>query len=114
VIPAMTPVSDLFPALHTAFSTELGAVLEPTPLRALETLAAVQEFSASPEGRTPSPAGPLDWVLVALAVGVVAVVVLLCVKHFLRPGETSEDHIKRRVLRDTVEPANSTDGEGSP
>lgn len=60
-------------------------------------------FAASPEGRSAGPAGPLDWVLLALAVVAVAIVFALCARFFLSPGEHSEDHIKRRVLRERVE-----------
>lgn len=66
-------------------------------------LQAGREFAASPEGRTPSASGPLDWLLLALAVAGVVLVVILCARYFLRPGETSEDHIKREVLRDEVD-----------
>lgn len=65
------------------------------------------EFSSSPEGRRPVASGPLDWFFLALSVVAVVVVILLCVRYFVRPGESSEDHIKRRVLRDEIE------GEGS-
>jgi hypothetical protein len=33
-----------------------------------------------------------------LAIGVVALVWVLCLRYFLRPGETSGHHIKRRIL----------------
>jgi len=36
----------------------------------------------------------------AVAVGIVAGVLAYCVKCFLRPGETDETHIKRRILHD--------------
>lgn len=66
-----------------------------------------QEFSTSPEGRNAVASGPMDWILLALSVVIVLVVIVLCAKYFLRPGETAEDHIKRRVLRD--EPADQAE-----
>lgn len=62
-----------------------------------------RDFAASPEGREAAASGPLDWILLGLATVAVAVAVYLCVRYFLRPGETSADHIKRRVLRDEVD-----------
>lgn len=44
-------------------------------------------------------ASVLDLVVVTLSIGLVVVVVALCVRYFLVPGETSESHIKRRILR---------------
>lgn len=66
-------------------------------------LQASREFSTSPEGRAATSSGLFDWVLLTLAAVGVAASIALCVKYFLRPGESSEDHIKRRVLRDEVE-----------
>lgn len=60
-------------------------------------------FAASPEGRQMAAAGVLDWLLVGLAALAVATVIVLCVRYFLRPGERSPEHLKRRVLRDEVE-----------
>lgn len=62
-----------------------------------------QDFHVSPEGRATAADGPMDWVLLGLAVVAVIVVIALCIRYFLRPGETSEEHIKRRVLEDEVE-----------
>jgi len=66
-------------------------------------LQASREFSTSPEGRAATSSGLLDWILLALAALGVAASIVLCVKYFLRPGESSKNHIKRRVLRDEVE-----------
>jgi hypothetical protein len=44
--------------------------------------------------------GPLDSVLVWGAVLVVLATTIYTVRFFVRPGETGEDHIKRRVLRE--------------
>ncbi|MFB6240898.1 MAG: hypothetical protein ABEJ46_04975 [Gemmatimonadota bacterium] len=60
-------------------------------------------FATSPEGRQTAAAGLLDWLLVGLAALAVLVVIVLCVRYFLRPGERSEEHVKRRVLREEVE-----------
>ncbi len=40
----------------------------------------------------------LGSLVMAVAVAVVLFVFALCVKYFLRPGETSPAHIKRRIL----------------
>jgi hypothetical protein len=44
--------------------------------------------------------GPLDTLLVWGAVLVVLATTIYTVRFFVRPGETGEDHIKRRVLRE--------------
>ncbi len=44
--------------------------------------------------------GPLDSVLVWIAILVVLATTIYTVRFFVRPGETGEDHIKRRVLRE--------------
>lgn len=62
-----------------------------------------QEFARSPEGREAASSGPVDWFLVALAAVAVAAAFVLCARYLVRPGEESEDHIKRRVLREEVE-----------
>ena len=70
-------------------------------MTAEEFLRGVQEFAASPHGREVSSSGFLDWVLVGLAVVSVVLAFLLCLRFFLRPGESPPGHIKREVLRDT-------------
>lgn len=45
------------------------------------------------------PPSLLGSFVVAAAVAVVLLVVVLCVKYFVAPGETSQDHIKRRILK---------------
>lgn len=77
----------------------------PTPGPTVNALVqAGRDFAASPEGREAAASGPLDWILLGLATIAVIVVVYLCARYFLRPDETSPDHIKRQVLRDEVEP----------
>jgi len=44
------------------------------------------------------PQDPLGWLVVLAATGVVVLVFGLCARYFLKPGETSPDHIKRRIL----------------
>ena len=44
--------------------------------------------------------GALDFVLLALGVVVVIVTTIYSLLYLIRPGETSGDHIKRRVLED--------------
>lgn len=81
-------------------------MISPAPASALLSTALLQaggDFAASPEGRETAASGPVDWVLLGLAVAAVIVVVALCARYCLRPGEESPDHIKRRVLRDEVE-----------
>lgn len=41
----------------------------------------------------------LELTVVGVAIAIVVVVIALCIRFFLFPGETSESHIKRRVLR---------------
>ena len=62
---------------------------------------AVQDFAASPHGRAAVSSGVPDQILLVAAVAVVAVAFVLCLRFFLRPGETDPGHIKREVLRDT-------------
>ncbi|MGH8614843.1 MAG: hypothetical protein ACREYF_23150 [Gammaproteobacteria bacterium] len=45
----------------------------------------------------------LDLVLVGLAISVVVVAFYLAVHYTLWPGETSPDHIKRRILSEDEE-----------
>lgn len=42
----------------------------------------------------------LDYVVVAIAFVAVALVCVLTVKFFIRPGERNSNHIKRRILQD--------------
>lgn len=70
----------------------------------LALLVATQDFSASPHGRQAAASGLTDWALLALAIVVVAIAFLLCLRFFLRPGEDDPAHIKRVVLRDTPRP----------
>lgn len=67
----------------------------------LQLLFAAQDFAASPHGREVAARGVTDWLLLGLAVASVAVVFLLCLRFFLRPGERDPGHIKREILRDT-------------
>jgi hypothetical protein len=48
--------------------------------------------------------GPLDTLVVWAAVLVVVATTIYTVRFFVRPGETGEDHIKRRVLREDGPP----------
>lgn len=59
---------------------------------------AAADFAASADGHHGGAQGPLDLVLIAVMISVVWLVVIRCVIYFLRPGETSTHHIKRRVL----------------
>lgn len=64
-------------------------------------LPALQDFAASPHGRQATVTGLSDWLLLGLAILVVAVAFVLCLRFFLRPGESDPRHIKREILRDT-------------
>jgi len=67
-------------------------------------LAQAEPFATAAMGRHhEGPRGPLDYVLVALAVVAVVAVTVLCLKYFARPGEKNPDHIKRRILGDDPE-----------
>ncbi len=57
-------------------------------------------FSASTEGRHRGPLSAFDYLVVVVAVVIVAVVFVLLIKLLIWPGESSPDHIKRRILRD--------------
>ncbi|HEU4647953.1 MAG TPA: hypothetical protein VFS33_02755 [Gemmatimonadales bacterium] len=59
---------------------------------------AAADFAVSAGGHHGAAQGPFDLVLVAVMISVVWLVVIRSVVYFLRPGETSADHIKRRVL----------------
>lgn len=48
--------------------------------------------------------GPLEWVLVGLAVLLVVWVIYRAVVLTLRPGEDDPDHIKRKILEDDEPP----------
>jgi hypothetical protein len=67
-------------------------------------LAQAEPFQTAAMGRHhEGPRGPLDYVLVVVAVLVVVVVTVLCIRYFARPGERQPDHIKRRILADEPE-----------
>lgn len=59
---------------------------------------AASDFATSAGGHHGAAQGPFDLVLIAVMISVVWLVVIRCVVYFLRPGETSARHIKRRVL----------------
>ncbi|HET6528447.1 MAG TPA: hypothetical protein VFG39_06820 [Balneolaceae bacterium] len=59
------------------------------------------EFSTSVQGRHNSaPDGILYYLVLIVSSIIVAGVVIWAVKLLIRPGEKSEDHIKRRLLSD--------------
>lgn len=47
-----------------------------------------------------TPGGIGDYIIVAIAVLILIAAVVLCIKFFLKPGETEKNHIKRVVLDD--------------
>ena len=58
-------------------------------------------YSTAPMGRMGEPpSGPLDYVIVAAAVVLVAVTAVQTVRRLIRPGEDAPSHIKRTVLLD--------------
>lgn len=56
--------------------------------------------SASHGGAQRGAPGVADWTVVVLAVAIVIVSLVLSVRYLFWPGETDEQHIKRRVLQD--------------
>ena len=46
----------------------------------------------------------VEWMLVGLAACTVAYAFYKAVRHTLYPGETSTDHVKRRILDDGANP----------
>ena len=57
-------------------------------------------FARSSTGRHATPQGVLDYIVVTIAVVMVIVVFVICIRLFLWPKEKSPDHIKRRILKD--------------
>ena len=58
-------------------------------------------YATAPMGRMGEPpSGPLDYVIVAIAVILVAVTAVQMVRWLIHPGESAPDHIKRTVLSD--------------
>lgn len=47
-----------------------------------------------------APDGPAYWVVTGISTAVVALALYLAVRYLFWPGETSDDHIKRRILRE--------------
>jgi len=69
--------------------------------QAASTVQSAREFSQSTVHHAAASAqGPLDITLVALGVIVVVVTTIYSLLYLIRPGETGEDHIKRRILED--------------
>lgn len=60
---------------------------------------AVSSLASGHSGHAGGPQGLVGWLVVAVAVVVDLFVVGLCAKYFLSPGESSPDHIKRRILQ---------------
>lgn len=59
------------------------------------------EFSTSSEGREYAPPdGPLYYLVLIISSLIVIGVVYYTIKWFIWPGEQSEDHIKRKILKD--------------
>jgi len=59
------------------------------------------EFSTSSEGRAYAPPdGPLYYIVLVGSSLIVAGVVYYTIKWFIRPGEKSEEHIKRKILEE--------------
>lgn len=65
----------------------------------IAAVSAASELAARHTGHAGGPQGLLGWLVVAGAVAVDLLVVGLCARYFLRPGETSPEHIKRRILK---------------
>ena len=68
---------------------------------AQQIVGSAREFSqATMSHAMASEHGPLDIALVALGVVVVIGTTIYSFLYLIRPGETGEDHIKRRILQD--------------
>ncbi|HYW35026.1 MAG TPA: hypothetical protein VE868_06435 [Balneolaceae bacterium] len=66
----------------------------------LSFLQKANQFSTSSEGREYAPpSGPLYYIILVGASLIVLLVIILMIKGFLWPGENSENHIKRKILR---------------
>lgn len=59
-----------------------------------------REFSGMINQHAATPGGIGDYIIVAIAVLILIAAVVLCIKFFLKPGETEKNHIKRVVLDD--------------
>ena len=83
----------------------LMLMLTVTPLIVAQQIAgAAREFSQAAMSHASEP-GALDIALAVLGVAVVIVTTIYSVLFLVRPGETAEHHIKRRILEDeTREP----------
>lgn len=58
-------------------------------------------YSTAPMGRMGEPpGGPIDYLIVLIAVLAVVVSTVQTIRWLLRPGEDAPDHIKRTVLDD--------------
>ena len=64
----------------------------------LALAAQVSAGTAAATGHHAAGAGLGGRLVTALAIGVVILVWVLCLRYFLRPGEASGHHIKRRIL----------------
>lgn len=61
----------------------------------------VNEFATSSEGREYAPPdGPLYYLVLVTSSLIVIGVVYYTIKWFIWPGEQSEDHVKRTILKD--------------
>ena len=70
--------------------------------QAATTAQSVRELSQSTahHAMASGTPGAFDMALVALGVLVVTVTTIYSVLYLIRPGETGEDHVKRRILED--------------
>lgn len=69
----------------------------------------LQGYPTATMGRMGEPPnGPLDYVIVAVAVVVVVVTAIQTIRWLIAPGEDAPDHIKRVILDDEPAPR-STD-----
>lgn len=51
-------------------------------------------------GADEEPSAAAEWTVFGLSSALVAVTIYLAIRYLIWPGETSEDHIKRRILRE--------------
>jgi len=71
-------------------------VTEPNP--STEITAHTEEPAGAHGGE--APGGPAYWAVISLSTAIVAVAFYLAARYLLWPGETEDDHIKRRILHE--------------
>jgi cbb3-type cytochrome oxidase subunit 3 len=63
---------------------------------------AAQEFSQLQHEHMTAPEGIRNYLIGTISGIIVLLVLIFCIKYFLRPGEKEERHIKKRILDDDI------------